>query len=333
MTELIAVVDGETHHLVPPGPLSVGRGPDNTIVVGGDRSVSRRHLELRFSTGEWSVKDVSANGAWVGDRRLRTETIRQALDVRIGTNGTVVHFSCYPTAAPARHAGRTATTEMTTATDAPWPVTGGTASHRLDKDLVTIGRDPTNDVVIPDLTISRRHAALCRVERGWQLHDYGSGNGTYLNGTKVQHCPVSDGAIIGVGQSLLSLRGDTLFEQPRRGVGMTARGISYTLPSGKQLLINVNLDAPGASMVVVAGGSGTGKSTLLGVLGGLRTPSAGQVDIGGHSTGIAGGEIRHAVGFVPQHESLHDELTVEEELCYSGLLRLSRDLTPGSGSK
>ncbi len=45
---------------------------------------------------------------------------------------------------------------------------------------VTLGRAPTNVVIIPDPTVSRRHASIIKTERGLRLRDLGSKNGTYL---------------------------------------------------------------------------------------------------------------------------------------------------------
>jgi FHA domain/Domain of unknown function (DUF1707) len=56
----------------------------------------------------------------------------------------------------------------------------------------TIGRDPGCDLVIPDMSVSRRHAGLQRCVRGWLLTDFGSTNGTRLNGWRVRE-PVQVG--------------------------------------------------------------------------------------------------------------------------------------------
>ncbi len=52
--------------------------------------------------------------------------------------------------------------------------------------LVTLGRDPEHDVVIPDVSISRFHACAKRDSEGvWLLLDAGSTNGTTVNGVSV----------------------------------------------------------------------------------------------------------------------------------------------------
>jgi hypothetical protein len=72
----------------------------------------------------------------------------------------------------------------------------------------TIGRDPDCDLVIHDITVSRQHAGLDRVMRGWLLTDLGSTNGTRLNGWRVREpVPVSAGDQVSFGAVTFVLRG------------------------------------------------------------------------------------------------------------------------------
>jgi len=58
--------------------------------------------------------------------------------------------------------------------------------YSLNKPTVAIGSHPSNDVVLDDTTVSRRHATITRKEGGYQLADLGSTNGTYVNGRQVR---------------------------------------------------------------------------------------------------------------------------------------------------
>ena len=50
----------------------------------------------------------------------------------------------------------------------------------------TIGRDPSSDIVVPHIAVSRHHAVL-KLDRGsWVLEDTGSTHGTYLGSQRVQ---------------------------------------------------------------------------------------------------------------------------------------------------
>jgi pSer/pThr/pTyr-binding forkhead associated (FHA) protein len=52
-------------------------------------------------------------------------------------------------------------------------------------DRVTIGRQGTCSVHIPDTNVSRVHAELRRTPNGWTVEDRGSTNGTKVNGTLI----------------------------------------------------------------------------------------------------------------------------------------------------
>lgn len=55
----------------------------------------------------------------------------------------------------------------------------------LEKNEIFIGRDLTNDVVINDAEVSRRHARLVAQAGGYILEDLGSTNGTFVNGQRL----------------------------------------------------------------------------------------------------------------------------------------------------
>jgi uncharacterized protein YkwD len=59
--------------------------------------------------------------------------------------------------------------------------------YPLDKNTVAIGSHPSNDVVLDDITVSRRHATITRKLGRFQLADLGSTNGTFLNGARVRN--------------------------------------------------------------------------------------------------------------------------------------------------
>ncbi len=55
----------------------------------------------------------------------------------------------------------------------------------LDQDLLTLGRDPNNDIVINDPQVSRQHARLTRQGNLVVIEDVGSTNGTFVNGMRL----------------------------------------------------------------------------------------------------------------------------------------------------
>ena len=72
--------------------------------------------------------------------------------------------------------------------------------HRLDGDLVTIGRQASCTIVIADNNISRVHARFRNDEDGWTIEDLGSTNGTTVNGVLItEPTLLSHGQLIALG--------------------------------------------------------------------------------------------------------------------------------------
>lgn len=55
----------------------------------------------------------------------------------------------------------------------------------LGNNELTIGRDISNDIVISDVEVSRKHARLIMQSGGFVLEDFGSTNGTFVNGQRL----------------------------------------------------------------------------------------------------------------------------------------------------
>jgi pSer/pThr/pTyr-binding forkhead associated (FHA) protein len=69
----------------------------------------------------------------------------------------------------------------------------------LDEPLVTAGRHPDSNIFLDDITVSRRHAEIHRVDDGYEVCDVGSLNGTYLNRERVEKAVLHDGDELQVG--------------------------------------------------------------------------------------------------------------------------------------
>ena len=68
------------------------------------------------------------------------------------------------------------------------------------------------------------------------------------------------------------------------------------------------------------GPNGSGKSTVIRMLCGILEPSEGTARIGGHDVVRDTESIKDLIGYMSQKFSLYDELTVEENLIFSGKL-------------
>jgi ABC-type multidrug transport system ATPase subunit len=68
------------------------------------------------------------------------------------------------------------------------------------------------------------------------------------------------------------------------------------------------------------GPNGSGKSTVIRMLCGILEPTAGVARIGGRDVSREGAAIKEMIGYMSQKFSLYDELTVNENLIFSGKL-------------
>jgi pSer/pThr/pTyr-binding forkhead associated (FHA) protein len=71
---------------------------------------------------------------------------------------------------------------------------------------VTIGRMSSNDVVLSDGNVSRRHAEIRQNGTDWMLVDLGSTNGSLVNGKVAKEHKLSDGDRLTLGESELVFR-------------------------------------------------------------------------------------------------------------------------------
>jgi DNA-binding NtrC family response regulator len=70
---------------------------------------------------------------------------------------------------------------------------------------VVVGADPACDVVLDDASVSGRHCTIRPTERGFDVTDLGSKNGTLIDGVAIARVTAPAGAVLRLGRSLLQL--------------------------------------------------------------------------------------------------------------------------------
>lgn len=71
--------------------------------------------------------------------------------------------------------------------------TGEERAYTLGAGYVSIGRDASNDIIVQDARVSRRHAGLEWDGMAWNVADLGSANGTRVNGVLVGRAVLQPG--------------------------------------------------------------------------------------------------------------------------------------------
>ena len=218
---------------------------------------------------------------------------------------------------------------------------GGGAQPQLlmqrpfDKPTLSIGRAPDNDLHLDGLQISNHHARLHNSGGQVIIEDTGSTNGVYVNGVRITgRRPVQNRDIVQIGPFVLQAdpqRGIAVFDtrsKTRIDVIDITKEVQNRSGGGKiKLLDDVDLTILPNEFVGLLGPSGAGKSTLMDALNGMRPATAGHVLINNLDLYQHLDSIKQSIGYVPQDDIIHRELTVYRTLYYVARLRLSRDVS------
>jgi ABC-type multidrug transport system ATPase subunit len=196
---------------------------------------------------------------------------------------------------------------------------------------VVIGRAAEADVYLPHSTISRFHAELEQTPTGVQIRDRHSVNGVLVNGHRIQEArPLKDQDRVGIGPFLFHVDGDQLeIIDNSRSLRLQARNLEKIIRDAegktRKLLDNISLVVEPGEFVSLLGPSGSGKSTLMDCLNGRRPATAGLLLANGENFYLHYNSFRQSLGYVPQKDIVHTELSVYRALYYTALLRLPDD--------
>ena len=273
----------------------IGRHPECDIVLNAD-GVSGKHCMVTQQGNTWLLEDLqSSNGIFVNGSRISTP--RQI----------------------------TSNDQITLGLSCPFPWDKLEPGVKGKPPLI-IGRSSSCDQVIAEPMVSARHAKIKWVSNGAIIEDLGSSNGTFVNGVKIdQPTLIKAGDIIGLGSYSFTLGGKKLEQEKKKpGYSLEARGICVQIKE-KKLIHGVSFTLLAGEFAALMGPSGAGKTTLLNALNGYTPPAKGDVLLNNYDLYAHFDQFRNVLGYVPQDDVIHRELTVFEALWYSARLRLPPD--------
>lgn len=87
--------------------------------------------------------------------------------------------------------------------------------------MITLGRAPNDDLVIPDQRVSKFHAYFRRLGQQWTINDANSMNGTWVDGQRIspdRSAPLRSGSTIRIADTLelVFLDAQALYERLKR---------------------------------------------------------------------------------------------------------------------
>ena len=297
-----------------------------TVVIGRDLNcdivldapqISRQHVRLTSTPTGWHIQDLgSSNKTFLNDRHTAPITIAEA------TERDILYMGSY----------RFPISRLKDFLGDHHAAESSVLALPVGKKITTIGRGSENDIVIDAPQVSRHHARLIRKDHALFVEDLASANGTFVNGERVgrkQLLP-QDTVSFGTYAVHIDLAKGALQKSYKGDILLQAENIRVDVatPKGpKRLLDGVSFTAYPTEFIGVMGPSGAGKTTLLMSLIGYLRPTYGRTLLNNQELISHYDRYRNAIGYVPQEDIIHGELTVFEALFYTAKLRLPPDTT------
>jgi ABC-type multidrug transport system ATPase subunit/pSer/pThr/pTyr-binding forkhead associated (FHA) protein/ABC-type multidrug transport system permease subunit len=283
--------------ILPRQELVVGRDSQSNLVVPSEWSeCSRQQARLWKQEDCWWLRDGTAERASINGTFL-LDGSPVGVGVMLGT-GPDLDFVIGQ--------GRTA-------------ITVRIRGLVIDETLIRVGRAPECEVVLDDPTVSRLHAVLRSHADGSALLEDRSRNGIYVNGRRTgRFTRVTPGSSLRIGRARFNWQFGSL--QPAADCQHYDLQVRKLHLKGR--LRDISLSIGGGELVALVGGSGAGKSSLLTTMAGHNRDYNGLIAVAGEDLRSSIAALRPQMGFVPQDDILHDELTVWEVLDFAARLRL-----------
>ena len=198
-----------------------------------------------------------------------------------------------------------------------------------ERDELTIGRWPENDLTLSDPQIDGIHARITRQGNVWTIRDENSATGTYVNRRRIRVAELHDGDEVLIGTTRVYLDGLNVKSfATAHGVRIDAFDLTRTIGE-RNILDGISLSIVPGEFVALVGGSGAGKTSLLHALNGFSPATSGQVSFDGVPLYDNLSLFRPVIGYLPQDDIIHPQLTVERTLFYAARLRLPVDMHKG----
>lgn len=296
--------------------LTVGRKGHGADIELDDPEVSRTHCQISCVRGSLILQDLSLNGISMNGR-----LIEKNVDTKLTGNDlfSIGKYEFKVTTNGSQSSGNRTDDQQVKSPKHSF------IEHLKQKGSLTIGRDTSNNLVIDDPAVSRRHARLHYENNAYWVEDLGSLNGTYINGSRVSSkTRLSEQDEITISLTSISLKSG-VSDASEQKIAISAENIGKVYPNGKVGLNPLSLEIESGTFVALMGPSGCGKSTLLKCLNNDNPATSGQVQIKGLNLSSHFHSIKKKIGYVPQDDIIHKELTVYQTLFYAAKLRLPDD--------
>ena len=300
--------------------LKIGRKEDNHIYISHDTEISGCHARIVTEKGKYYIEDLSStNGTFVNGTLINNRVeLNNNFKFRLGKVEFILSF------APSSPGDFT---HKYFKENAPRTLINSPLDRHLLKTKETIGRDPASNIYLDHNLVSWKHGEIKQSGTKYILTDLNSTNGTFYNGKRLAgSIELKADDVIQIGPFKLMFDGKSLARISEQG-NIKLDIASLSVIRGKKKILNeVNLSINPQDFIAIVGPSGAGKSTLLKALCGASIAEEGIIKINGVDFYDNFDSFRSMLGYVPQDDIIHRQLTVKRALKYAAEMRLPSDM-------
>ena len=149
----------------------------------------------------------------------------------------------------------------------------------IASDVIRVGKADTNELMLPEDTVSRVHCEIIRDEHGYLLRDLQSTNGTFLDGAEVREAYLRSGSVMTVGTVQIKFQPFQerieIMPSERERIGECV-GKSVGMREIFGLLERV---APTEATILIEGETGTGKDLLARTIHDMSNRAKGPFEV------------------------------------------------------
>lgn len=305
-----------------------GRDNVECDIVIANTIVSRVHGKIKIQNGHVLVGDLGSTNGIYCFRNNQYERMQPRKYYQKDTSDFILRIE-----GGRRDAGESVVMIFTNSDNkSAWQ------AFPIGNEMITVGRDARNSIVMETPSFSRKHAAIRKEPEGYLLYDNSSMNGVYVNGQRISKSAlIHEMDLIQIAGSLFFiLDGNLMYQGAGSGVSLRLRNVSKIVGSGKnqkKILNRVFCDIGSNEFVAIIGGSGAGKTTVMNAMSGFDNRINGKVlcnDIDLHKNFSA---LKNMIGFVPQQDIIYENLKLHKMLYYTARMKMASDTSPAEMEK
>lgn len=300
--------------------ITFGRDDSNDIIISSEL-VSRKHGHFTVKDGQCYISDDgSTNGIYVNNKPITQVRLKDGDLIRIDNIESSV-------------VGGVSMVFSGVVSGVDWQ------TYNITKDVTTIGRSEDCDIVIDHPRAHSVHAEIQHVGDRFVLVSKSEKNEILIN-----NCPMEgksyqlrDEDLFVIANTKLSFSSDVMgdvirYRKDKFGFSLELKHVAKYVKQlpfqrDKKILDDTSLLIQPGEFVAIVGGSGSGKSTLMNCINGFDEPDPGEVFVNRRNLYENYDELKRYIGYVPQQDIVHENLTLISMLRYVAKLRLSEHMT------